>query len=293
MRAGVASLLLALLLAGCGSTLDFVPRYFAPTNRGTEVMIPLEPGISDTASLQARICRPDIPGRLHVVVINHGAPSDPSRRLQMQPTGCDTEAAQWFMDRGYVVVFALRRGFGGSTGPAVEDTGACVSPNYFRSGLFSAMDIDAILRFATTQPYTRPDGAIVIGQSTGGWGTIAYDSVENPLAAVFISFAGGRGGHAYPDPPTNCRPDLLVDAAKRYGQSSVAPMLWIYAENDTFFPPSLANAMHRAYVTAGGRAELVFVPPYGTEGHGLFYAPGASAVWGPIVERYMAQQLRP
>jgi hypothetical protein len=51
--------------------------------------------------------------------------------------------------------------------------------------------------------------------------------------------------------------------------------------------------MHRAYVTAGGRAELVFVPPYGTEGHGLFYAPGASAVWGPIVERYMAQQLRP
>ena len=293
MRAGrLLGWVMVLLLAGCGGSLDFVPRYFAPTNSGTQVLIPLEPGISDTASLQGRICRPDIPGRLPVVVINHGAPSDPSRRSEMQPTGCDTEAAEWFMDRGYVVVFALRRGFGGSTGPVVEDTGVCVAPNYFRSGLTGAMDIDAILQFATTLPYTRPQGAIVIGQSTGGWATVAYDSVEHPKAAMFISFAGGRGGHAYPDPPTNCRPDLLIAGAKRFGESAVAPMLWIYAENDTFFPPSLATALHKAYTAAGGRAELVFTPPYGREGHGLFYAPGASAVWGPIVERYIAQASR-
>ena len=282
-----------LLLAACGSRPDFVPRYFSPTDGGIPVLIPLEPAVSDSAALVGRVCRPDIPGRLPVVVINHGAPSNPDLRDQMQPPGCDSEMSQFFMDRGYVVVFALRRGFGHSTGPDVEDTGACVAPNYFRAGLTSAMDVDAILRFATHLPYARPDGAVVIGQSTGGWATIAYNSVQNPLAKIFISFAGGRGGHAWPDPPTNCRPDLLIAAAKRYGESSVAPMLWIYAENDTFFPPELAREMHTAYVRAGGRAQLVFTPPFAREGHALFTAPGGSAVWGPIVDGYIASANRP
>ncbi len=281
------------LLSGCSTRPDFVPRYFSPTDGGIPVLIPLEPGVSDSASLVGRLCRPDIPGRLPVVVINHGAPANPNLRAEMQPTGCDSEPAQWFMDRGYLVVFALRRGFGGSTGPVVEDQGACRAPNYFRSGMFGAMDIDAILRYATSLPFARPTGAIVVGQSTGGWATVAYDSVPNPNAAAFISFAGGRGGHAWPEAPTNCRTDLLDDAARRYGQTSQAPMLWIYAENDTFFPPDVVKPMHAAYTKASGRAELVFVPAFGREGHGLFYAPGGSLVWGPIVDAYLAQALRP
>jgi pimeloyl-ACP methyl ester carboxylesterase len=286
----LASVFLLFALASCGSKPDFVPKYFAPTNTGDTVLIPFEPGIDDTASLVGRICRPDEPGRYRLVVINHGAPSDPNRKADMQPTGCDTEAAQFFTDRNYVVIFALRRGFGHSTGPVVEDTGGCRAPNYFRSGLTGAMDIDAILRYGLALPFVQPTGAIVIGQSTGGWATIAYDSVDNPKASIFISFAGGRGGHAWPDPPTNCRPDLLIADAKRFGQSSVAPMLWVYAENDTFFPQELVKEMHQAYVRAGGRAELVFTPPIGNEGHGLFYAPGGSLLWGPTVERYIAEQ---
>lgn len=286
-------LLAALLLAGCDTRPDFIPRYYSPTDAGIPVLIPLEPGVSDTAQLVGRVCRPDIPGRLPVVVINHGAPSVPDLRLRMEPTGCDTEAAQFFMDRGYVVVFALRRGFGQSTGPVVENTGLCYNPNYFRAGLAGAMDIDAILRFATSLPYARPDNAVVIGQSTGGWATIAYDSVPHPLAKVFISFAGGRGAHDAADPSTICRPDLLVAAAKRYGEESVLPMLWIYARNDTFFPEPVATQMHEAYARAGGHAELVFTPPFGREGHGLFYGQGGSAVWGPIVEAYIAAATRP
>ena len=286
---------LALLLAlgACSGRPEFVPRYFSPTDAGIPVLIPLEPGVSDTAQLVGRVCRPDVPGRLPVVVINHGAPSIPDLKLRMEPTGCDTEAAQWFMDRGYLVVFALRRGFGQSTGPVVEDQGICFRPNYFRSGLFGAMDIDAILRFATALPYARRDNAVVIGQSTGGWATVAYDSVPNPLARVFINFAGGRGAHDIADPTTICRPDLLVDASKRYGESSVAPMLWVYARNDSFFPPPVANQLHAAYARAGGHAELVFTPAFANEGHALFYGKGGSDVWGPIVERYIAEQTRP
>jgi dienelactone hydrolase len=290
---GWAVALATLLLSACASRPDFVPHYDAPTNEGTEVLIPMEPGISSSAQLVGRVCRPDIAGRLPVVVINHGSPSRPDLRGLMQPTGCGTEAAQWFTDRGFVVVFALRRGFGRSTGPAVEDNGICRSPNYFRSGLLGAQDIDAILRYATSLPYVEPDAAVVIGQSTGGWATIAYNSVPYPLARAFISFAGGRGAHAFPEPDANCRPDLLIAAAKRYGETSEAPMLWIYAENDSSFPPALVNEMHTAYSRAGGLAQLVFTPPYGDEGHSLFYGPGGSGVWGPLVQSYLSQALRP
>lgn len=294
-------LLAALLLAGCDTRPEFVPRYFSPTDAGIPVLIPLEPGVSDSAELVGRVCRPDVPGRLPVVVINHGSPSNYALKDRMEPTGCDTEAAQWFTDRGYLVVFALRRGFGRSTGPVVEDTthrsrdgtGVCYHPNYFRSGLFGAQDIDAILRFATTLPYARPDNAIVIGQSTGGWATIAYDSVEHPLARVFINFAGGRGAHDDADPTTICRPDLLVAAAKRYGESAQLPMLWVYAQNDGFFPQPVATQLHLAFTRAGGRAQLVFTPPFGNDGHFLFYGSGGSDVWGPIVERFIAEQTRP
>lgn len=285
--------LLALLtLAACDRRPEVVPRYFSPTDNGTPVLIPLEPGVDDSAELVGRVCRPEITGRRPVVVINHGSPPRSDLRQFMQPTGCDSEPAQWFTDRGFVVIFALRRGFGGSTGPVVEDNGPCRMPNYFRSGLFGAMDIDAILRFAGTLPYVDARAAVVVGQSTGGWATIAYDSSEVPKSVTFINFAGGRGGHAYPEAPTNCRPDMLVDAIKRLGQRSIWPMLWIYAENDTFFPPPLVKQMHTTYTAAGGRAELVFTPPFGAEGHDLFYGRGGSDVWGPIVETYLAQSVQ-
>jgi pimeloyl-ACP methyl ester carboxylesterase len=128
---------------------------------------------------------------------------------------------------------------------------------------------------------------VVVGQSTGGWATLAYDSVRRPKAVAFVNMAGGRGGRANGEPDSNCRPDLLVAAARRYGESTVVPQLWVYARNDSFFPPDLVGQMYAAFTAAGGRAELVQLGAFGGDGHGLFYAPGGSAVWGPSVERYL------
>ncbi len=282
-----ALLLLAVLLAGCGARPEFVPRFYAPVGTGDMVLIPMEPGVSNSAALVGRVCRPDLPGPLPVVVINHGSPSRPEDIKLMQPTACDSEPAQWFNERGFIVLFALRRGFGGSTGPLVESSGACSSPRYFRSGLDGARDIEAMLNFAARLPDAQPSGAVVVGQSTGGWATIAYNAVRNPRAGAFINMAGGRGGRATGEPDSNCRPDLLVESARRYGESAVVPMLWVYARNDTFFPPDLAEKMVRAYTRAGGKADFVQPVAFGRDGHGLFYAPGGSAVWGPLVERYL------
>lgn len=67
-------------------------------------------------------------------------------------------------------------------------------------------------------------------------------------------------------------------------------MLWIYARNDTFFSPSIAQALWHAFTSSGGKAVLEQPAPFGEDGHHLFFGPGGSKVWGPLVELYLAAQ---
>lgn len=279
------------LLSACSSRPDYVPRYFAPIGEGDLVRIPFDPPDSDI-QLVGRVCRPDQGGKSPVVVIAHGSPSDPSRIKEMQPTGCDSEPARWFNDRGFIVVFALRRGFGGSTGPVMESIGPCARATYFRAGLQGARDIDATVKFAAQLPYAQPNNVIVVGQSVGGWAAIAYNSVIHPQVAAMISFAGGTGGYAYGVPNEICNPGQFLVDSRRFGQTAKGQMLWVYAQNDSFFGPDYVRQLYTTYTRTGARVALAQVPPFGSDGHGLFYAPGGSQVWGPIVEGYLASIAR-
>lgn len=242
--------------------------------------------------LYTRICRPagDAPAR--VVLINHGSPPDAAVRPRMKPMSCESEPVQWFLTRGDIVVQGMRRGYGPTGGAWAENFGsACSADGYARAGLESARDIDALVRYATALPYARPDGAIVVGHSAGGWATDAYDSQPHPKVVAMVSMAGGRGGHEHRVPNQNCRPDELERAAGTYGATATTPMLWIYAENDSFFSPQIASAMYAAFTGAGGKAELDQVGAFGSDGHMLFVRSGGSAIWGPLMDRYLAARL--
>jgi len=238
----------------------------------------------------ARVCRPasDAPARL--VLINHGSPPSASARPTMTLGTCDAESTRWFLDRGYVVGFILRRGYGATGGTWAENQGGCSNPDDFHAGLESVRDMRAAVATMTQLPFIRRDGAIIVGQSAGGWGAIAYDSLPHPEVIAFVVMAGGRGGHENNQPESNCRPDVLEATAGRYGATARTPMLWIYAVNDTFFGPDIAQAMYARFTAAGGRATFVQAPAFGRDGHGLFFGRGGSRIWGPYVERYLQAQ---
>ncbi len=252
--------------------------------------IPMRNDDGSTVMLAARVCRPagDAPAR--VVVVNHGSPANSAARPRMELEECDGEASRWFLRRGYIVVYALRRGYGDTGGGWAETYGSCRHPDYVDAGLETARDIAAIVDYATALPFARPDGAIVVGQSAGGWGTIAYASLPHPRVAALIVFAGGRGGHRDDIPDSNCGPDRLAEAAGLFGRTSRTPMLWVYARNDTFFRPEIAEALHAAFTASGGQATFVQPAAYDDEGHRLFLGDGGSAIWGPLVARYLAQR---
>jgi dienelactone hydrolase len=255
-----------------------------------ELLVPLALGHDRVVQLHARLCLPSSGVPATLVLINHGSPPVASDRPKMKLGRCDQEAAQWFLSRGYVVAFVLRRGYGETGGEWGEDQFGCGHPDFVHGGLETAIDIDAAVDSLTRLPEVKPGGAIVVGQSAGGWGAIAYASTQHPKVAAFVVMAGGRGGHRENRPHNNCRPDLLADAAGHFGKTARTPMLWIYTENDSYFAPPIARAMYRAFTSAGGVADFEQPGSYGTDGHRLFFGPGGSAVWGPLVDRYLAER---
>ncbi len=291
------SLLVSVLLGMCAmagprtASASQAQSNTARTSRDQVYALSMAVAEGRTARIYVRVCRPegDIPARL--VVINHGSPANSEDRPRMQIQSCDQEAAQWFLTRGYVVAFPLRRGYGASGGDWAESYGGCDEADYFRAGLETALDINAAVEAVTSLPLVRPDGVVVVGQSAGGWGTIAYDSVAHPKVVAFIVMAGGRGGHLHGEPNRNCHPELLAQAAGRYGATATTPMLWVYAENDTFFRPAIARALYQSFTRSGGRATFEQPGHFDGDGHHLFFGQGGSAIWGPIVEKYLAQQL--
>jgi len=286
---------LVLLLVACATSGDASP---GPAGQPTGIWreqihwVPMHDAFGTEHLLYTLICRPpgDAPAR--VVLINHGSPPNAAVRPKEQPMSCGSEAVQWFLARGYIVVQGMRRGYGLTGGAWAEGFGpGCSADGYAKAGLASARDIDALVSYATALPYARPDGVVVVGHSAGGWAADAYDSEPHPKVVAMVSMAGGRGGHNDNTPNRNCRPDQLERAAGMYGVTATTPMLWIYAANDSFFSPQIASAMHAAFTGAGGNAELDQVGAFGTDGHMLFNRSGGSTIWGPLVERYLAARL--
>jgi len=291
-------LCLLLALAACIEPSATAPAA-APSPRGNAAReardqrhaIPVTNESGRTRLLQARLCRPagEAPARL--VIINHGSPPDAAARPRVQLGSCRDAAAQWFLTRGYAVLFALRRGYGSTGGDWAESYGSCAKADYVHAGLETARDIAALADYGTALPSIRPNGVVVVGQSAGGWGAIAYASRPHPKVAAFIVMAGGRGGHQNNHPNQNCRPDRLAEAAGRYDATAETPMLWVYAANDSYFSPAIATSLHDAFIAAGGKATLVQPGPFGGDGHRLFFGDGGSAIWGPLFERYLADRL--
>jgi dienelactone hydrolase len=254
------------------------------------LLVPLTLGHDRVVQLHARLCLPDSAEPATLVLINHGSPPIASDRPKIKLGRCDQEAAQWFLSRGYAVAFVLRRGYGETGGDWAEGQFGCAHPDYVHGGIETAIDMDAAVDFLTRLPEIKPSNAIVVGQSAGGWGAIAYASAPHPKVAAFVVMAGGRGGHRDNRPHNNCRPDLLADAAGHFGKTARTPMLWIYTENDSYFAPPIARAMYHSFASAGGVADFEQLGPYGTDGHKLFFGSRGSAVWSLLVERYLMQQ---
>lgn len=233
------------------------------------------------------ICRPPGVEKPKLVVINHGSTTLARDRPYMPLANCHNEAVRWFLDRHYAVVQAWRLGYGGTGGPWSEDIGNCSIAGYYKAGMETAREIGAIVQYAIGLPGIDPNDVVVVGHSGGGWGVMAYNALPHPHVSAIINMAGGRGGHYHNQPNSNCRDEHLIAAVRLFAKHATTRMLWIYANNDSYFGPALASEMEGAYVAAGGKLESHETASHGSEGHTMFFDDGGVQIWGPLVQAYL------
>jgi dienelactone hydrolase len=216
----------------------------------------------------------NVPGRHPLAVLTHGTSDKPEERAHVTPWGQQSQA-QWFARRGYVVLVVVRQGYGKSGGRQDTTHGGCNSRggSFQEAGEASVADLAAVMRYAATLPEVDAATIVSAGVSTGGFAQVALSADPPPGVKAAISFAGGRGGDGHEH---NCDLGSAIDAFKNYGKSAHKhgdlPMLWIYSQNDHWFPPAMAQQFDAAYKKSGD------------DGHHLY---AHAAAWSDTVEAFL------
>lgn len=225
-------------------------------------------------SLETTFFVPEGPGPFPVAVINHGkAEGDPRFQARSRPL----PAVRYFMQRGYAVVVPMRRGFSRSGGSYVG-AGCNVESN----GRTQAQDVRDVLEHVRAQPWADGQRMVMVGQSHGGWTTLAFGAEPSPGVRGLINFAGGLR-------QPQCGPweHALARASEAYGRSATLPSLWLYGDNDSYFSPAVFRAMHERYVQAGGQATLVAYGVFGADAHALFASGAGGRIWHAPVSDFL------
>jgi len=277
----VAFLLLLLLVSapmGCRRAQD------PPTLVVTEMRIPASE--SGYRGLEAVMVRPNDNARHPLALMTHGTPRAASELAESTPLRLIPQARE-FARRGWTTVIVMRRGFGDSGGIYAEGAGACgPSPDIDGATNEAVKDLREAASYLATRPEVDGSQMIGIGISTGGMAMIGLSADPPAGLKAAINFAGGRGSDA---PDHVCYPDLLTRTVAELGARSKVPMLWVYAANDHFFGPQLAQQLYQAFTESGGTATFIAAGPFGADGHELFSQQG-TPIWTPIVDNFLRSQ---
>lgn len=274
------SILLKTTYAFCLATLSFFSFTVVHAQQirlPSEVVFIPKKILLGTLKLETTIYKPEGQGPFPLVVINHGKESGPPGLQKRFTAGW---ASRFFLERGYVVFLPMRTGFSKSTGSYVG--GEC---NVESNGLVQAEDVTATVTYAHTLDYVDRKQTLVVGQSHGGWTTLAYGaSKPDPSVKGLVNFAGGLR-------QTNCAGwELnLAKAAASFAKETSIPSLWLYGDNDSFFSKKTYSEMFARYSKVNPSAQLVEFGVFGEDAHGIFTHKDGRAVWGQYLEKFMSQ----
>lgn len=257
-----------------------VPAAVAAAVAGTTVRLPIPeagPG-GAPRTLEATLYRPAGDGPHPVLLFNHGSTGRGS--IAATVTLRPSRQAPFFVERGFAVLAPMRRGRGASDGEALESEGACSSTN-LGSGFARAIeDVDAAMAYVRAQPWADSARVVVAGQSRGGILSVAY-AAERPAAArAVINFAGGWTGDGCDRYGEGFNAPTFAAA----GQRVRVPMLWLYAEGDSYYGVASIRRYHEAFARAGGTATFRLFPDFGSDGHRLV---DRVDLWGSAVDEFL------
>jgi dienelactone hydrolase len=225
-----------------------------------EIRIPVHsqvgPTKGQTSGLQTTIFPQTSTGRHPVVIWNHGSSGSGPTNLVYR----GDNATMFFHSLGYIVIAPMRKGRGSSDGPNLEEDHT-VSPTV---QLDSAIeDLQAVVNYASRRDDVDPGKIIVAGVSRGGFLSVAYAGRYPTNVAGVVNFSGGWFAERTP------HADFNSETFGKSGHDAKVPMLWLYADHDSYYSLKFDESEFSKFRDAGGRGELVEVRDIPGDGHML------------------------
>jgi len=218
--------------------------------------------------LEAMLYRPKVNEKYPLIVLSHGRNGkNPPRDYNMvyyYQSLCLSLASE-----GYAVVYFVRRGYGNSGGEDSELLDTAV-----QCGREAAKDYQAAVEYWSGKEFVLPDKVILMGQSQGGWSVLACASIPIDGVVGVVNISGGTNYLSMGSGSiTSDVQDHWVEGCGELGAEAMIPSLWIYSENDKAISGPTAERMFMAYIGAGARANMLMLPPFGNDGHGIVMNP--------------------
>ncbi|MEN6411430.1 MAG: alpha/beta fold hydrolase [Veillonellales bacterium] len=237
-------------------------------------------------NLDAKIYRPSDDGVYPLIVLNHGRSTKAEERKKAELVDYYKIQAETLAKKGFVVVLAVRRGYGLSEGPDAEYSKAAT---IYKTGLEGTKDVVETVRFMQQKSYVDSKHTIIMGQSCGGLIAVASATKNIPGLAGVVNFAGGlrHPDTVNPDIWTVYDEQYLISTYSAYGRDAKVPMIWLYTENDSYFPPAISKRMFDSFVEAGGKAEFYLLPAFRKDGHTFFPSSATIPIWLPLFEKFL------
>lgn len=249
------------------------------------------PVAAAAASIVVTSFRPRGNGPFPWIVLSHGTGATPAVNRAIGRNRNLPLAREW-VRRGYAVLVPVRRGYGASGGRRFGDSyGKCSGPDFRRAGEGAALDLLATVAWARAQRDLDAKRWLLAGQSAGGFASI-YTASKQPRGLVAVlAFAPGRGGRPDTHPGETCASERMAGLFASIAPQISVPVLWFYAENDAYIGPRVQKLWFENFRAAGGRGELVVVPPFAERrGHGVFTARAGVPLWTAAVAAFYKTQ---
>jgi dienelactone hydrolase len=244
-------------------------------------LVPVKIG-SETVRLEMLFVRSRAPGaaKLPIVLISHGKPALRADMAAVHATNYRS-IAQDFARRGWLAVAVVRRGYGLSEG-SFESAGNCRTGfDLLRQFRAEAEDLAGALAVAVLRKEADGTRVLALGASDGAMASLALAAEQPRAVRAVINISGGLRNKECPFE------DQLVAAFRDLGARVTAPSLWLYAENDSYFPPSAVSRLKAAYAEGRAPVSFVMLPPVSDDGHRLFSNIEGRLRWWPEVDRFL------
>jgi dienelactone hydrolase len=235
---------------------------------------------------EMRVYLPTTAGPAPTLVFNHGSTGRGTHPEVFTRPLDFPEVARFFVARGWAVVIPARRGRGGSEGLYDEGFaenragGYACDPVLSVAGADRALrDVGAAMGAILAMPFVDRSRVVIGGQSRGGILSVAYAGQHPGEVKGVINFVGGWNGTRCQHAAT-INQSLFVRGARYPGET-----IWLYGDDDLFYPLSHSRASFAAFQVAGGRGTFhELAAEFG--GHYIWKRPDR---WAPLVEDYLSR----